>query len=234
MLIARGVIGLYPANAIGDDIEVYEDETRSVVLATFHFLRNQQQKDPGQSNLSLADFIAPRETGISDYFGCFAVTTGLGVKEWVTNFEQELDDYNSIMIKILADRLAEAFAERLHERVRKDFWGYARDEAFEIPDLILETYQGIRPAPGYPACPEHSEKRVLFDLLNAEKQIDIQLTENFAMYPGASISGFYFSHPKSQYFNLGRISKDQVNDYAKRKNISFEQAEKFLNTNLNY
>jgi len=234
MLLARGVIGLYPANAIGDDIEVYEDETRSKVLATFRFLRNQQQKEAGQSNLSLADFIAPRETGILDYFGCFAVTAGLGVEEWVTNFEQELDDYNAIMIKILADRLAEAFAERMHERVRKDFWGYNRDEAFEIPDLIREAYQGIRPAPGYPACPEHSEKRVLFDLLKADKQIDIQLTENFAMYPGASISGFYFSHPKSQYFNVGRISKDQASDYAKRKNISFEQAEKFLNTNLNY
>jgi len=234
MLIARGVIGLYPANSIGDDIEVYEDETRSGILATFHFLRNQQQKEAGQSNLSLADFIAPRETGILDYFGSFAVTAGLGVEEWVSNFEQELDDYNAIMIKILADRLAEAFAERIHERVRKDFWGYDRDESLDIPDLIREAYQGIRPAPGYPACPEHSEKRILFDLLNAEKQIDIHLTENFAMYPGASVSGFYFSHPKSQYFNIGRISKDQVSDYAKRKNISFEQAEKYLTTNLNY
>jgi len=234
MLIARGDIGLYPANSTGDDVEVYEDENRSGILATFHFLRNQQQKEPGQSNLSLADFIAPKETGIIDYIGCFAVTAGLGVEEWVSNFERELDDYNAIMIKILADRLAEAFAERIHERVRKEFWGYARDESIDIPDIIREAYQGIRPAPGYPACPEHSEKQILFGLLEATKLIDIRLTENYAMYPGASVSGFYFSHPESQYFNIGRISKDQVNDYAKRKNISLEQAEKYLTTNLNY
>ncbi|MEI6456893.1 MAG: methionine synthase [bacterium] len=234
MVIARGVIGLYPANSVGDDVEVYADESRNTMLATFRFLRNQQQKEPGQLNLSLADFIAPRESGIADYIGCFAVTAGLGVEEWVSQYEQELDDYNAIMIKILADRLAEAFAEKMHELVRKDFWGYAHGEDLQVHDMIREAYQGIRPAPGYPACPEHSEKRVIFDLLKADKQVDIKLTENFAMYPGASVSGYYFSHPGSQYFSLGRISKDQVNDYAKRKSISFEMAEKFLATNLNY
>ncbi len=234
MLIARGVIGLYPCNAVGDDVEVYSDEGRTSVLTTFRFLRNQQEKDSGKPNLCLADFIAPRETDIIDYIGGFAVTAGLGVEEWAMNFEKELDDYNAILIKILADRLAEAFAERMHERVRKEFWGFSRDENLEVNSMIREEYQGIRPAPGYPACPEHSEKRPLFDLLEADKQVDIQLTENFAMYPGASVSGFYFAHPQSQYFNLGRISKDQITDYAKRKNFPFEKAEKFLTSNLNY
>lgn len=234
MLIARGVIGLYPCNATGDDITVYSDETRSQVLHTFHFLRNQQQKEPGQPNFSLADFVAPVEAGIVDYFGGFAVTAGLGVEEWVARYEQDLDDYSAILIKILADRLAEAFAELLHQRVRKEFWGFAPDEQLDVAAMIREEYQGIRPAPGYPACPEHSEKRTLFDMLEADKLLDIQLTENFAMYPGASVSGFYFSHPQSQYFNLGKIGKDQVSDYAKRKNISFELAERYLNTNLNY
>ena len=234
MLIARGVIALYPCNSAGDDIEVYSDESRSKLLHTFRFLRNQQKKEPGQPNLCLSDFVAPRESGVIDYFGGFAVTAGLGVEEWVAQYEQELDDYNAILIKILADRMAEAFAELIHQRVRKEFWGFAQDETLEVPAMIREEYQGIRPAPGYPACPEHSEKRTLFDMLDADRQLDIQLTENFAMYPGASVSGFYFSHPLSQYFNLGRISKDQVTDYAKRKNISFEHAEKYLNTNLNY
>ena len=234
MLIARGVIGLYPCNSIGDDVEIYADESRTNILTTFRFLRNQQEKEPGQPNLCLADFIAPPETELIDYIGGFAVTAGLGVEEWAMNYEKELDDYNAILIKILADRLAEAFAERLHERVRKEFWGFAREENLEVAEMIRESYQGIRPAPGYPACPEHSEKRPLFDLLEADKQVDIQLTENFAMYPGASVSGFYFAHPQSRYFNLGRISKDQITDYAKRKNIPFEKAEKFLTSNLNY
>ncbi len=234
MLIARGVIGLYPCNSIGDDIELYSDETRSQVISTFRFLRNQQLKDPGQPNLCLSDFIAPKESSMVDYIGGFAVTTGLGVEEWVSGFEQELDDYNAILIKILADRLAEAFAELMHHRVRTEFWGYDKEEKLEVADMIREEYQGIRPAPGYPACPEHSEKRALFDLLGADKQVDIKLTENYAMYPAASVSGFYFSHPLSQYFNIGRISKDQLTDYAKRKNFSFEHAEKLLNTNLNF
>ncbi len=234
MLIARGVVGLYPCNSIGDDIEVYTDETCSTVQTTFRFLRNQQLKDSGQPNLCLADFIAPKESGIVDYMGGFAVTAGLGVEEWVARFEQELDDYQAILVKVLADRLAEAFAELMHHRVRKEFWGYAKEEQLDVFAMIREEYQGIRPAPGYPACPEHSEKRTLFDLLEADKKLDIQLTENYAMYPGASVSGFYFSHPLAQYFNLGRISKDQIIDYAKRKNFSFEQTEKLLNTNLNY
>ena len=234
MLIARGVVGFYPCNSIGDDVEVYADETCSKVITTIRFLRNQQQKETGQPNLSLADFIAPRSSGKIDYIGGFAVTAGLGADEWASRYEQELDDYNAILIKILADRLAEAFAELLHHRVRKDFWGYARDENLDIYSMIREEYQGIRPAPGYPACPEHSEKRTLFDLLDAEKLADIRLTENYAMYPGASVSGYYFSHPLSQYFNLGRISKDQLTDYATRKSFSFEHAEKLLNTNLNF
>jgi 5-methyltetrahydrofolate--homocysteine methyltransferase len=234
MLIARGVIAFYPCNSNGDDIEVYADETRKKALVTFRFLRNQQEKEPGQPNLCLADFVAPKKSGITDYIGGFAVTAGLGVEEWVAIYEKEFDDYNAIMIKILADRLAEAFAELMHERVRKEFWGYATSEKLGVEAMIREEYQGIRPAPGYPACPEHSEKRTLFDLLEADKKLDIQLTENYSMYPGASVSGFYFAHPQSQYFNLGRISKDQVIAYAKRKNISIELAEKFLNTNLNY
>jgi 5-methyltetrahydrofolate--homocysteine methyltransferase len=234
MLIARGVIGLYPCNSTGDDIEIYTDETCSKVLTTFRFLRNQQLKDSGQPNLCLADFIAPKESGITDYMGGFAVTAGLGVEEWVSIFEKDLDDYNSILIKVLADRLAEAFAELMHQRVRKEFWGYSKGEQLDVFGMIREEYQGIRPAPGYPACPEHSEKRTLFDLLEADKKIGIQLTENYAMYPGASVSGFYFSHPLAQYFNLGRISKDQVLDYAKRKSFSVELTEKLLNTNLNY
>lgn len=234
MLIARGIIGLYPCNSTGDDVEIYADETCTNVLATFRFLRNQQTKEPGEPNLCLADFVAPKESGVVDYIGGFAVTAGLGVEEWVARFEQELDDYNAILVKILADRLAEAFAELMHERVRKEFWGYAKSEQLDIFAMIREEYQGIRPAPGYPACPEHSEKRTLFDLLEADKKIDIQLTENYAMYPGASVSGFYFSHPLARYFNLGRISKDQAADYARRKGFSIELTEKLLNTNLNY
>jgi len=234
MLIARGVIGLYPCNSTGDDIEVYADESCSEVLTTFRFLRNQQLKDSGQPNLCLADFVAPKESGIVDYMGGFAVTTGLGVEEWVSRFEQELDDYQAILIKILADRLAEAFAELMHARVRKEFWGYAAVEKLDVPAMIREEYQGIRPAPGYPACPDHSEKRTLFDLLDAEGKVAIKLTENYAMYPAASVSGFYFSHPLAQYFNLGRISKDQLVEYAKRKSLSFDLAEKLLNTNLNF
>jgi len=234
MLMARGVIGIWPCRSVGDDIEIYADESCKQVLTTFRFLRNQQQKEPGEPNLSLSDFIAPEETGLVDYMGGFAVTAGLGVEEWVERYEQELDDYSAIMIKILADRLAEAFAERIHERVRKEFWGYAREEDLGINAMIREEYQGIRPAPGYPACPEHSEKQTLFDLLDAERQVNIRLTSSYAMYPGASVSGYYFAHPESRYFNLGRIGKDQVADYARRKNLSPEQVEKLLNTNLNY
>ena len=234
MLRANGAVGLYPCNSVGDDIEIYSDENRSSVLATFHFLRNQQKKEDKVPNLCLADFVAPKESGLIDYMGCFAVTAGVGIEQWVTYYESRLDDYGIIMMKILADRLAEAFAEQMHKMIRKEYWGYAIDEHLELKSLLKEEYMGIRPAPGYPACPEHSEKKILFDLLDVEKQTGIFLTENFAMYPAASVSGFYFAHPDSRYFALGKISKEQVADYAERKNISFELAEKYLNTNLNY
>ncbi|MDP4281907.1 MAG: methionine synthase [Bacteroidota bacterium] len=231
MIIARGVIGFYPANAIGDDIGIYPDESRNRTRCIFRFLRNQEKK--GSPNLSLSDFIAPREKG-NDYFGFFTVTAGLGIEEWVSHYESKMDDYSVIMIKALADRLAEAFAERMHQRVRKEFWGYSPEEQLDFPALLKKEYQGIRPAPGYPACPEHSEKKVLFDLLDVEKNTGIRLTENYAMYPASSISGFYFSHPDSSYFTVGKIGKDQIQDYAKRKNISLEMVEKLLNSNLNY
>ena len=234
MILAKGAIGLYPCNSSGDDIEIYADEKRSSIIATFRFLRNQQKKEDASPNLCLSDFIAPGDKGPVDYIGCFAVTAGLGIEEWVSYYESQLDDYSSILIKILSDRLAEAFAERLHQFVRKEYWGYAREENLDLTAILKEKYQGIRPAPGYPACPEHSEKNVLFSQLDAEKHTGISLTENFAMYPAASVSGFYFAHPESHYFALGKIGKDQVTDYARRKNISLELAEKLLNTNLNY
>ncbi|MFH1159705.1 MAG: methionine synthase [bacterium] len=234
MLLAKAIIGIYPCNSVGDDVEVYSDERRSEIVTTLHFLRNQQVKEEGVPNLCLADFVAPRESGTVDYIGAFVVTAGLGVKEWVEQYEQELDDYHAIQIKILADRLAEALAERMHHLVRKESWGYAKDENLDIQEMIREQYQGIRPAPGYPACPDHSEKQILFDLLQVDKNIDVRLTENFAMYPAASVCGYYFAHPESRYFNLGKISKDQVSDYTRRKNGSFETIEKLLNPVLNY
>lgn len=186
------------------------------------------------SSLSLADFVAPKESDLKDYLGCFAVTTGLDIERTLAVFEKEHDDYNSIMLKALADRLAEAFAECLHEISRKELWGYKADEELDNESLIKEKYQGIRPAPGYPACPDHTEKRTLFDLLKVEEHTGISLTDNFSMYPASSVSGFYFSHPESKYFVLGKISKDQVEDYAKRKNLTIEQVERWLGSNLNY
>jgi 5-methyltetrahydrofolate--homocysteine methyltransferase len=233
-LKANGVIGFYPANSIGEDVELYADESRTEAITTFRFLRNQQQKGEGIPNLSLADFIAPKESGLQDYIGGFAVTAGIGLENHTRAFEKDHDDYNSIMMKVLADRLAEAFAELIHERVRKEFWGYSLNENLDLEALLRERYQGIRPAPGYPACPEHSEKRVLFDLLQAEDKSGISLTENFAMYPAASVSGYYFAHPMAQYFNLGKIGKDQLQDYANRKGVTDELAERWLNVNLNY
>jgi 5-methyltetrahydrofolate--homocysteine methyltransferase len=234
LLKANGVIGLYPANSSGDDVLVYRDDSRKEVLATFHYLRNQQVKDDGSPNLCLADFIAPVESGRVDYIGGFAVTAGLGIEKGLEKYGSQHDDYKSIMLKILADRLAEAFAELLHLRVRKEFWGYAPEEDLGLPALLKEQYTGIRPAPGYPACPEHSEKRTLFDLLGAEKNAGITLTESYMMQPAASVSGYYFAQPFSQYFNVGRISRDQVIDYARRKKITAEIAEKLLLQNLNY
>ncbi|HEX7612682.1 MAG TPA: methionine synthase, partial [Candidatus Limnocylindrales bacterium] len=232
LLRARGVVGFWPAASVGDDIEVYADESRAATLAVVHTLRQQMEKPPGRPNEALADFVAPRASGTPDYLGGFAVTAGTGAAELVAQFEAAHDDYSAIMVKALADRLAEAFAERLHERVRREFWGYAPDEALDNAALIHEEYQGIRPAPGYPACPEHSEKATLFALLEAEARVGISLTESFAMLPPASVSGFYFWRPEAKYFGVGRIGRDQLEDYARRKGWSVEQAARWLAPNL--
>jgi len=232
---AKGVIGLFPVNSIGhDDIEIYTNEKRDGLLMTMHSLRQQTQKPPGQPNFALADFIAPEESHVKDYIGAFAVATGFGMEERIKNFEDDHDDYSAIMLKALADRLAEAFAERLHQRVRKIFWGYDSDEALVNEDLIAEKYQGIRPAPGYPACPDHTEKPLIWDLLKVEENTGIKLTESYAMYPTAAVSGIYFSHPESRYFGLGKINKDQVEDYAHRKGMNKAQIERWLAPNLGF
>ena len=234
LLHANAVAALFPANTVDDDIEIYTDEHRSKALTTLHHLRQQKAREKKTHHACLSDFIAPKETGIPDYIGAFAVTTGLGIEKVITQFEQDKDDYNIIMIKALADRLAEAFAECLHQKVRTELWGYAKSEKLTNEELIKEKYSGIRPAPGYPACPDHLEKGTLFHLLNAEKHTGIKLTESFAMYPAASVSGWYFSHPESFYFGVGRIDKDQVDDYAKRKDMSVAEIEKWLSPNLAY
>ena len=234
LLRARGVFGFFPANSVGDDIEVYADSSRADRRAAIHTIRQQMVKPPGRPNLALADFVAPRETRVPDYVGAFAVTAGVGIEALVTGFEAAHDDYSAILTKALADRLAEAFAERLHQRVRREFWGYAPDEALDNQGLIKERYQGIRPAPGYPACPDHTEKRMLFDLLRVEESAGITLTESFAMLPAASVSGYYFSHPQSQYFGVGKIERDQVEDYARRKGMDIAVVERWLSPNLNY
>jgi 5-methyltetrahydrofolate--homocysteine methyltransferase len=232
-LTARGVYGFFPANGAGDDIEVYADESRKKVLTTLHTLRQQSEKPAGQPNQALADFIAPKSTGLADYIGGFAVTTGIGIEALCAGFEKEHDDYNSIMTKALADRLAEAFAECLHKQAREE-WGYGKQERLSNEDLIREKYRGIRPAAGYPACPDHTEKRILFDLLQAEKHAGIRLTESFAMYPASSVSGLYFAHPAAKYFAVGRIGRDQAEDYAKRKGVALADVEKWLGPNLGY
>ncbi|MDB4414903.1 methionine synthase, partial [bacterium] len=233
-LTAKAVIGFFPANATKeDDLEIYQDDNRNEIIDTLNNLRQQRQKAPGQKNISLTDFIASKESGKTDYIGSFAVTTGIGIERWVEKFEAEHDDYNAILLKALADRLAEAFAERMHDRVRNEFWAYA-EESFTNEELISERYRGIRPAPGYPACPEHTEKGKLFNLLDVEKNTSIKLTESYAMYPAAAVSGWYFSHPESKYFGLGQISKDQLEDYANRKGMGIEEAEKWLAPTLNY
>lgn len=238
-LEGRATIGIFPANRAGDDdVVLFENEARETPSTTLHFLRQQREKAPGQPNLCLADFIAPKTTptgeSIPDYLGAFAVTVGIGIEHWVQHFEQQHDDYQAILLKALADRLVEALAERMHERVRKEFWGYAHTEQLDNQALITESYQGIRPAPGYPACPDHTEKATLWNILDVEKNTGIHLTESFAMYPAAAVSGWYFSHPDAKYFGLGEISKDQVEDYAQRKGISVEEAEKWLAPVLNY
>jgi len=233
LLTAKGVYGLFPAKSQGDDIIIYANETPSEAISVFHTLRQQSEKPQGDSYYALADFVAPQSSGKVDYIGGFAVTTSIGIEAICQRFEQDHDDYNSIMTKALADRLAEAFAEWLHREVRKE-WGFGQDEQLTNQELIQEKYRGIRPAPGYPACPDHTEKQHLFDLLQVEKNIGIQLTESYAMYPAASVSGFYFAHPQAKYFSVGKLKQDQIQDYALRKDMEVSVVERWLSPNLGY
>lgn len=233
-LTANGVVGFFPANAVGDDIELYTDETRTQVLTTLHNLRQQGAHRDGIPNRSLGDFVAPKDTGLADFIGAFAVTAGLGSQEKIAEFKAALDDYSAILLESIADRLAEAFAERMHQRVRKEFWGFQPDEQLDNDALIGEKYRGIRPAPGYPACPEHTEKVTLWKLMDVKERTGIELTESMAMWPGAAVSGWYFSHPQSQYFVVGRLAQDQVADYARRKGWTLQEAERWLAPNLGY
>ncbi|MGA7115703.1 MAG: methionine synthase, partial [Hyphomicrobium sp.] len=235
-LTANGVVGFWPANSVGDDIELFTGEPRHTKLATLHTLRQQIARDPtrDRAHTALADFIAPKETGLPDYIGGFAVTTGIGEEEALNKYIKETDDYGRILLKALADRLAEAFAERMHERVRKELWGYAKSEKFTPDELILEKYDGIRPAPGYPAQPDHTEKATLWTLMDVPRNTSIQLTESYAMWPGAAVSGLYFAHPQSHYFGVGKVERDQVEDYARRKGWTVEECERWLAPVLNY
>ena len=240
LLTVRGVYGFFPANSVGDDVELYTDDSRTSVLTTFHFLRQQMEKPGGQFNHCLADYVAPKapratssNSQLPDYLGAFAVTAGFGVEELCRKFEADHDDYNSIMTKALADRLAEAFAELLYQRARKE-WGYGQTENLAPDDLIREKYRGIRPAAGYPACPDHTEKWALWKLLDVEKNTGIKLTESCAMWPGASVSGLYFAHPESKYFAVGKIGRDQVLDYHHRKQMDLATVERWLGPYLNY
>ena len=233
LITARGVYGLFPANAVGDDVALYTDATRTTELTRFHFLRQQANREGSEPCRSLSDFIAPKETTLSDHMGAFAVTSGIGLKELCDHFRAENDDYNAIMAEAIADRLAEAFAECLHKRVR-DEWGYGCEENFTPEELIQEKYRGIRPAPGYPACPDHTEKGPLWRLLDVDANTGMQITESFAMWPGSSVSGLYFAHPESRYFSLGKIDRDQVDDYHRRKGMTVAEVERWLGQNLNY
>jgi 5-methyltetrahydrofolate--homocysteine methyltransferase len=233
-VVANGVLGLFPAaQANGDDIEIYRDTTRRQTLMTWRNLRQQNVKPTGRPNLCLADFIAPKASGVADWIGAFAVSAG-GIEERVAAYEAANDDYSAIMLKALADRLAEAFAECLHERVRREYWGYVPEERLQRSALIAEAYRGIRPAPGYPACPDHTSKGPLFDILDAERNTGMRITESFAMLPAASVAGFYLSHPESSYFAVGKIGRDQVEDYARRAGISLAEAERWLAPSLAY
>jgi 5-methyltetrahydrofolate--homocysteine methyltransferase len=234
-LQARAVIGFFPANSINDDdVELYLDESRTGVHTVFHFLRQQMHRRRGAPNHCLADFIAPKGSGVEDYIGAFAVTAGIGIEDKVEEFEADHDDYNSILLKALADRLAEAFAERMHERVRKEFWGYTAAENLSNEELIKEEYRGIRPAPGYPACPDHTEKGTLWELIEPDKHAGMTLTESFAMLPTASVSGLYFSHPEARYFGTGKLARDQIEDYARRKGMETEKVERWMASVLGY
>ncbi len=231
-LQAHATIGLFPASSVGDDVLIYADQQRETVLDTLHFLRQQGARDEGGSNYSLADLIAPESAALEDYIGAFAVTISGELAQRVAEYEAQHDDYSAIMLKALADRLAEALAEHMHRRVRREFWAYAPQEQVTTDGLIREDYVGIRPAPGYPACPDHSEKATLFRLLSATENIGVTLTENWAMDPASSVCGYYFSHPEGDYFSLGKISDEQVADYARRKGIGEERAAQLLAANL--
>jgi 5-methyltetrahydrofolate--homocysteine methyltransferase len=232
-LTAKAVAGLWPANSTGDDIQIFRAGATEAV-ATLHCLRQQAEKPDDRANFCLADFIAPLDSGKPDFVGAFAVNAGIGIEPHIKRFEADHDDYSSIMLKALADRFAEACAEWLHRQVRTSLWGYAPDESLDVEGLVREQYRGIRPAPGYPACPDHTEKATIFRLLDAEKAIGLRLTESFAMYPASAVSGLYFSHPDSQYFVVGRLSREQVADYAQRKGMSQAQADRWLASNLDY
>ena len=228
---AKGIYGIFPANQVDDDdIQLYDENGKAI--EKFLTLRQQAQKTKGAPNMALADFIAPKDSGKTDYMGAFCVTTGFGVDEWADEFRDNLDDYNSIMVKALADRLAEAFAEYLHEKVRKEYWGYSKDENISTEAMIAKKYKGIRPAPGYPACPDHLEKPTIWKLLKVEEAIGVTLTESMAMWPASAVSGYFFANPESKYFGLGKIKEDQVIDYAKRRSISKDMAMKWLNPNI--
>jgi 5-methyltetrahydrofolate--homocysteine methyltransferase len=233
-LTCQAVIGLFPANALGDDVELYADEQRGKPLMTLSFLRQQKDKPAGQPHESLADYIAPKSSGVRDYLGAFALTAGLGIEPHLERFERAHDDYSAIILKALADRLAEAAAEHFHERVRRELWGYAGAEELTHEQLVGEQYRGIRPAPGYPACPDHTEKGKLWQLLDVERATGMQLTESFAMTPTAAVSGWYFAHPEAHYFAVGKIDRDQLEDYARRKGLTPEEAERWLAPNLGY
>ena len=233
LLTAKAVFGIFPANTVNDDdIELYADLERNEVNVKFVTLRQQTKKKAGIPNIALADFVAPKEMGIEDYVGAFCVSTGFGTAELAAEFEKDHDDYNSIMIKALADRLAEAFAEYLHKKVRTEYWGYGVEETLSNEELIKEGYKGIRPAPGYPACPDHTEKWTIWNLLSVKETIGVELTDSLAMWPAASVSGYYFGNEKSKYFGLGKITEEQVKDFAERKSMDLETAKKWLNPNL--
>ena len=233
LLTARGVYGLFAANAVGDDVQLYTDDARKTPLSTFHFLRQQGVAEKGGPSRSLSDFVAPQGSGLRDHLGAFAVTTGIGLQELCDSFRKQHDDYNAIMAEALADRLAEAFAEYLHQQARIE-WGFGKSEDLSPEQLIAEKYRGIRPAAGYPACPDHTEKGTLWELFDVEKSIGMRLTESFAMWPGSSVSGLYFAHPESRYFTLGKIDRDQVADYKARKGMTTQEVERWLGPNLGY
>jgi 5-methyltetrahydrofolate--homocysteine methyltransferase len=230
----KGIYGFYPANSVGDDIVVYTDESRSVPSHTFHTLRQQAEKDTDEPYMALSDFIAPKDTGVKDYLGMFVCSSGFGLDELTAEFKAANDDYSYIMAEALADRLAEAFAELLHEQVRKEHWGYAKEESFNCEDLLKVKYQGIRPAPGYPSQPDHTEKATMWDLMKVEEEIGVELTESFAMLPAASVSGLYFAGACAEYFNVGKITADQVESYAARKKTELSEAQRWLGPNLSY